>query len=172
VVNVDKLIEQYYAENFDKMCKRLVGRVGSMYTAEDCVQEAFSRALKYKRGYDPKKFPLPGWIGTILNNVVRDAKRDLALRGITVPAIDCDNEEVCLQYEQDFTTSQVRSLVQEMMGKQPEDRREILSLYYIKDFKLFEIAQITGLCREFIRKAVLKFQQEVVATYGEGECML
>ena len=49
---------------------RIVESFGEYFYAEDIVQEAYERAIRYRRSYNGAEFDK--WLNTILNNCLRD----------------------------------------------------------------------------------------------------
>ena len=62
-------IESYYRQEYDKLVIRVRGKVGIDW-AEDVVQEAFYRALRYQRAFDPARHEMGAWMSRILGNCV------------------------------------------------------------------------------------------------------
>ena len=62
-------IELYYRQEYDKLVIRVRGKVGVDW-AEDVVQEAFYRALRYERSFDPARHEMGAWLSRILGNCV------------------------------------------------------------------------------------------------------
>jgi len=66
-----KVIEDYYRKNFKRLVNISRGRAGSYHNAEDVVQEAFTRALKYHKSYNPAMTAFDAWFSRILDNSLR-----------------------------------------------------------------------------------------------------
>ena len=69
-----KQIENHYKENYGRILKRMTFRAGGIHQAEDIVQEAYCRALKYYSELKVEEFDR--WFSMILNNAYNDYKRD------------------------------------------------------------------------------------------------
>lgn len=75
-------IQVFYAANFDKLVKRANSRCGNFHDAEDIVQTAFERSLKYVRACNGD---IDKWFSGILNNAIRDHQNMIKLGPVTKP---------------------------------------------------------------------------------------
>jgi RNA polymerase sigma factor (sigma-70 family) len=66
-------LEDHYIKNCQKLIKRLSYKAGTVWAAEDCVHEAYARAIRYIESCDNDK-DFNKWFTTILNNVLIDYK--------------------------------------------------------------------------------------------------
>ena len=70
------MIEQFYKENYNILVKRIQARRMQECDAEDVVQEAFVRALKYADSFNPDFHEIGAWFNTILNNSFKEYRHD------------------------------------------------------------------------------------------------
>lgn len=68
------IITQHYKDNYRRLIKRMTFRAGTEWDAEDVVQEAYARALRYQDSFDGTNFDR--WFNTILNNALREHKNN------------------------------------------------------------------------------------------------
>ena len=70
----NSLITKHYIENYKRLVKRSMWRVPnkSLALAEECVQEAYARALKYYSTFNPKQDLFNNWFEGILRNAIND----------------------------------------------------------------------------------------------------
>jgi RNA polymerase sigma-70 factor (ECF subfamily) len=146
-----EFIEEYYRENYDTLVSKVAGRVGGRGNAEDVVQEAFTRALKYKRAYR-KGMSVGAWFSTILNNATRDFKREERNRGMSVEV----KEHTLGSYElpDGITLSDYTK------GKSAIHKR-ILSLFFVDEFKPLEIASMLDIKPGQVYMTIHRFKKEV-----------
>ena len=132
-------LENFYRANRDMLVKRVSRSAGGDYNAEDVVQEAFFLAVKYWEGFDPERRELGAWFNTILNNACKRFKRDERLLGM---AVEFDEE-----YVEPFTPSETErdtiALVKDYIGKHGGVQRDVLELYFLREYKPSEIALVT-----------------------------
>jgi len=71
----DRDFEQLYEDHAQPLYGFLVYRTGDRALAEDLLGEAFERALRSRRRYDPGKASAKTWLYTIALNCLRDQRR-------------------------------------------------------------------------------------------------
>lgn len=158
-----KQIEQHYAKHFDRLVKVYSNRAGGIWHAEDVVQEAFSRALKYQNSFDPDKQAFGGWFNGILNNSLREYKAKERLLGMSVEYTeDMDDLTPLMEWEDDLINA-----VKADMARKPEQVRQALWLYFFRQYKPREIAQVVEMSNTYIRTSVKEFKQEMRKKYGD-----
>ena len=106
--------------------------LGSESDTEDAVQEAFIRYLqKAPQFNDPDHEK--AWLITVATNQCRDILRFRKRH----PQIDSE-------YLQELTTSSSDSGILEALMTLPEKFRIVLTLYYVEEYRVGEIARIIG----------------------------
>jgi len=153
----NEILVKLYTENYKKYCKAVNRRAGGEYNAEDVVQEAFCRALKYWPTYNPEKRPLEAWFVTILNNALRDFKREELAYGT------CDefNEEEYDGQEMSQTDAKMVEQVQKLINQKDDGQREILELHFSFGYKPSEIVEILDVVNGTVRQTIWRFKEEV-----------
>ena len=158
-----KKIEQHHRESFDRLVIVYSHRAGGKWAAEDVVQEAFSRALKYRNSFDETKQEFGGWFNGILNNSLREYKHKERLLGMSVEYTEEMDELTPLLEWEDNLISAVKK---DIDGKS-EQVRQALWLYLFRRYKPREIAQVVEMSNTHIRTTVKEFKQEMRAKYGD-----
>src|SRR3546814_8875926 len=106
---MNKVIDAYYRENYDSLVKRLSYRLGTRENAEDTVQEAFTRAVKY---YESCSVDFDRWFKVLLANAVKDAQGDIRTAGLTKSIDDATDElEPIIPNRSEEHTSELQSLM-------------------------------------------------------------
>lgn len=155
-MNYTESLGEYYEKSYDTLVKRVSGKAGGPYNAEDVVQEAFSRALKYKGTFD-KDRPMDNWFSRILQNSLKDFLQEQRNYGMNMVSEEVDapspispeNGELC---------SHVREHIKKFI---PENEKEILTLYYLKGYSLQDVARITDEKYRRVNYVVYKFDEEL-----------
>lgn len=154
---VYKLIEDHYRKNFNTLIKKVRNAVGGHHNAEDTVQEAYTRALKYWQ-----TFVLTGsfepWFHTILNNCIKVTQKDNILNGLvqedTETAVlesnDCDADSVVLINE-----------IGDYLAKYPKQQQDIIIMVLVFGMTSKEVAEVTMYQSEAIRQMVNRFKKEI-----------
>ena len=150
-----QVFENFYEKNFEALVKGVSFGFDTPHDAEDAVQEAFCRALRYIETYDMSAGNFEGWFRRILQNTVRDIKRDNMLKGMsTDPSDDLEDHDSL-----DVCTDDVE--IAQVIKDSRHPARDILTLYFYKDFKPWEIAQALGMKMKTVRQALWRFKRKV-----------
>tara|TARA_R110000823_G_C15952958_1_gene502524 strand:+ start:10593 stop:11081 length:489 start_codon:yes stop_codon:yes gene_type:complete len=157
-------IEQFYKDNYDMLVKRFNRRAGGVENAEDVVQEAFCRALKYKDSFNPERQEIGAWFNTILNNALVSHQREQMLKGVTVPYEEHEHEEV---YECSNEKRHLISDVLERMYAKSSKSRNILYLYFIQGYKMHEIARVVDDKYKSVQMLIRRFKADMIKEFGE-----
>lgn len=150
-------LTKFYLKNQRELHKRVANRAGGAYNAEDVVQEAFARALKYWDTYDPNNKELGAWFNTILNNTLKDFKREELMYGMCIEF----DENLYKGTELSLTNHHMVAKVKGLIEAKCPHTRGILELYYLKGYKPQDIEQILDVSNKSIRMAVWRFKDEV-----------
>lgn len=151
------ILEHHYKAHRRRLVKIVMRRVGRCpYLAEEAVQEAYTRALKYIHCYDPEK-TLDNWFHTILNNAVRDLMKVERQRGLGLDNAD----EVADPIDTD-TRVYARSIIDSIFLVKNNLHKEVLELYIIKGLGYKDIVQVTEAHSEaMVRKVVSRFKESL-----------
>ncbi|MDB4302043.1 sigma-70 family RNA polymerase sigma factor [bacterium] len=160
--NGKKILEAYYKDNFSTLVIKQSRRAGSPENAEDVVQEAFAKALKHIDKYDPNK-PFEGWFVTILNNSLRDFKRDERNYGMGL-----EFDEDLHELEPCYEGNELSNIVAHEIKQKQRPTRDILHLYFVREYKPSEICDVLSIPNKTIRMAVLRFKAMLIGKYGEA----
>lgn len=137
--------ERLFTEEAAPLLAFLTYRVGDPALAEDVLADAFERALRARRRFDPRRGTQKAWLYTIALNLVRDQgrrrgaeKRALegaAAREVARPAIDT------------LDRVETRDRLARAMEVLSDEEREVVALRFAADLEVGEIARVTGVRR-------------------------
>jgi RNA polymerase sigma factor (sigma-70 family) len=150
-------IEAFYKENFNRLIKRVGHRAGTHWAAEDVVQEAFVRALKYWDTYDPANKEIGAWFNTILNNALRDYTRDERRYGMCEEFEDEKHNDLALSPEALGAAAKIRELI----AAKGQPTKSILTMYYLQGYKPKEIVEVLDVEVKTVRQYVWRFRDEL-----------
>jgi RNA polymerase sigma-70 factor, ECF subfamily len=130
--------ERLYEQHAQPLFGFLVYRTGDRALAEDLVADAFERALRARRRFDPRKASEKTWLYAIALNCLRDharrsAAHERAIERALVPAGDDSHPLERVEHRDDL----VRAL--ETLS---EEEREAIALRYGADLTVPEIAKL------------------------------
>lgn len=154
-------LESFYKETFDRYVKRMRNRAGTKEAAEDVVQEAFLRAVKYFDSYNPTQ-PLENWFYRILNNSLKDFKNKE--KGHSTDQFDEEDVDGtnCRMMSQDLWKQ-----VQLEISQYDDEYYEILSLYFEHQYNPRDICKIVDMKYKTVETFVQRFKTMIKEKYGE-----
>ena len=156
-------LELYYQEERKHLVNKVKRRAGGEVNAEDVVQEAFTRGLKYANSFDETRRPFEAWFNTILNNSLRDFQRQERLYGMN---ISLDEEKI-----DGVDMKEIRGVIKrdlyKLINRQPEPKSTILRLHFRKGYKTREITEVVDAPLGTVFSTIRRFKQEVENLYAE-----
>jgi RNA polymerase sigma-70 factor (ECF subfamily) len=139
VVSAATDFEGVFRDAFEPMVRALTVASGSRSVAEDCVQEAFSRAFTRWRRIRRYDDPV-GWIRHVAVNVMRDHHRREHRKRRAVTRLAARPDEVVAAPEPTSTSG-----LSEMVAALPEQQRIAASLFYVEQLSVRETADAMDL---------------------------
>jgi RNA polymerase sigma factor (sigma-70 family) len=106
--------------------------------AAECVQEAFVKAWRASKSFDPRRELRP-WLATITRRVAVDIYRREA-RTRSEPRADVDDTVVPIAFERTWEAFEVRAALDQL----PDDEREVVRLAHFEGLTHSEIAEKLG----------------------------
>jgi RNA polymerase sigma factor (sigma-70 family) len=103
--------------------------------AAECVQEAFVKAWRASKSFDPRRELRP-WLATITRRVAVDIYRREA-RTRSEPRADVDDTVVPIAFERTWEAFEVRAALDQL----PDDEREVVRLAHFEGLTHSEIAE-------------------------------
>ena len=160
---MDKQIEQFYKDNYNALVKRLTRRAGGVENAEDVIQEAFVRALKYSDSFNPERQELGAWFNSIMNNALVVHQRTERLGGATIPYEEEDHEPVeeCMSERKRF----ISQIIDRVEAKD-ERHRSILHLHFICEYRIKEVQEVVGGGYGSVQKVIQRFKLDMLEEFG------
>lgn len=153
-----QLIEDHYLKNRQKLLKRLSFRAGGFHQAEDIIQEAYYRAMKYYGSCRDGEFDQ--WFSMIVQNCFNDYMREES--GLSYLEEEDEQEgSVDCSITGDQTIKEVYALIK----AKDEAPRLILSLHVKHDYSAIDISKITPYTYAMVHKTISRFRQEVRKMY-------
>lgn len=155
----DKLITEHYLLHYERLVKRTIWRVPnkSKAIAEECVQEAYARALKYFSTFDERKDLFERWFEGILRNAIHDCRDIEKDRGVSKELSDEDGVELVPYRKERLTAIAV------IRGMKEDNNRLVLSMFLLYGFKTKDIAEYTGMTHTNVRQIIYKYRNNVIA---------
>jgi len=163
-----ELVEDHYRENYGRLVKRMKFRASTEWDAEDIVQSAYERAIKYIRTFNAEregdiKKAFNFWFLPLLNNTMRDFKN--TEKGFSHSDID---EELIEQESTDCPAvpTQIRKEISELIKTKSEVQIEVLTYWFEHELKDKEISEITTIPYRTIQSIIRRFKEELKILYA------
>jgi RNA polymerase sigma-70 factor (ECF subfamily) len=135
-------LTQLYEENFDRIYRYIVIKIGDRTEAEDMTQQVFLHALKAIRSYKQKGTPFASWLYRIAHNQVVDYLRKKSKRptvpldeSLPIPAVGGDPKHIV---EQKITIEEIITATKTLTDAQ----REVISLRFASELSIAEVAGV------------------------------
>lgn len=154
-----QLIEEHYLKQRRVLVKRMSFRCGDY--AEDVVQEAYARAIKYFSSYKPE-YSFDNWFGRILNNCLKEHKN--AEKGYT--ALTFEEEEVDGVPCNRFAESVVKE-INELIDTKSVVSMDVLRYHFQQGYSAKEVSEISEYSYANCHKIINRFRQELRELYGK-----
>ena len=140
----DVLVRRYLARAY-AIAHRVVGNRDD---AEDVVQDAFIRALRYIRGFDDRQ-PFSPWLGRLVMNTALDARARRAREATEPERLDTASPGVSPHLA--LERQEVRDRFAVALASLPERQRLILARFEVDGLTTGEIAEELGIAPETVR---------------------
>lgn len=158
-------LERFYQDNFDSYVKRITRKAGSPENAEDIVQEAFYRALKYGDTFDPRINKMETWFNSIVKRAMYDFKRVEMRQGMAIEREGVVEEAIDLNGFDQKLAEDIERLIEHKQTK----HRNILYLYFVRNYPPRDIVQIVDENIGNVKQILNRFKIEIGERYGAGQ---
>jgi RNA polymerase sigma factor (sigma-70 family) len=127
--------------------------------AEDVVQTAYERAIRYKEATNARIFD--AWFSTVLNNCLRDAQNEEKGYSYQEEGEETTEDVSCPHYP-----TRIMKEIFELIDTKSVIQQEVLGLYFKKQYTNIDISDTTAHSRGNIRQIISRFRQELKELYG------
>jgi RNA polymerase sigma-70 factor (ECF subfamily) len=135
-------LTQLYEENFDRIYRYIVFKIGDRTEAEDMTQQVFLNAIQSISSYNWKGMPFSSWLYRIAHNQIVDHLRKKSKR-ITVPLDD----SMPVQADDPRHTAEQKIEIEEIVVAAKgltASQREVISLRFGGELSIAEVAKAMG----------------------------
>lgn len=147
------ILEEHYKKNYGTLVKKYTRAAGSVWDAEDVVQTAYERALRYFVVGNVDNFD--AWFGNIVRNSLIDKINEG--RGIILEELDEHDHEAVST----LTPIQLRHTIVKLIETENEDHRPILDLHFLKGYSAKDIYEHNKLSYPNTRKIIQRFRDKL-----------
>jgi RNA polymerase sigma-70 factor (ECF subfamily) len=135
-------LTQLYEENFDRIYRYIVLKIGDRTEAEDMTQQVFLNALKAISSYKWKGMPFSAWLFRIAHNQIVDYLRKKSRRA-TVPldeSLAAGNGNPAQTAERKLEVERLALATKKLTSAQ----QEVISLRFAGELSVAEAARVMG----------------------------
>jgi RNA polymerase sigma-70 factor, ECF subfamily len=135
-------LTQLYEENFDRIYRYIVLKIGDRTEAEDMTQQVFLNAIQSIGSYSWKGMPFSSWLYRIAHNQIVDHLRKKSRR-ITVPL----DESIPAGEDDPRKTAELKIEIEEVTAAAKEltaAQQEVISLRFGGELSIAEVAKTMG----------------------------
>ncbi len=135
-------LTQLYEENFDRIYRYVVLKIGDRMEAEDITQQVFLNAIKSISSFKWKGMPFSAWLYRIAHNQIVDYYRKKTKRA-TAPldeSLPSGNSNPGLVAEQNLDIEKLASATKRLTKAQ----QEVISLRFAGELSIAEAARAMG----------------------------
>lgn len=160
-----ELIEDLYRTVFTKKAKN-ISRLfrGDFSVAEDIVQEAFTRALRFSHLYNPDKGNIETWFNAILINVVKDFRLNQEkVTGLAHELYTLRNTDpACITPTPEYWWY----VSLKFSGVLNEKHKRVVELFFVYGYTSKEIALVEGTSVSNVTTIIKRFRKMVETDTG------
>ena len=139
----EEALAQLYEENFDKIYRYVVLKIGDRTEAEDITQQVFLKALKSISSFKWKGAPFSAWLYRIAHNLIVDYLRKKSKRAM-VPLDEAlagsDSSNPAREVERNLDIEQLALATKRLTKAQ----QEVISLRFASELSIAQVARIMG----------------------------
>lgn len=160
----------YFVEAYQDMAITIAHRIcGNMHDAEDVVQESFVKAFRNLRSFrSDSKFST--WLYRIVYNTAVTHTKTQMWIGSRETVVEEASQLTDNTLEINMEEIERKEIVSEVMQRMPKGDALLLTLYYLEDNPVKEIAKITGLNEPNVKVKLFRarklFKEMVISNYG------
>ncbi|WP_286856187.1 RNA polymerase sigma factor [Proteiniphilum sp. UBA5431] len=160
----------YFVETYQVMAITIAYRIcGNIQDAEDVVQESYVKAFRNLRSFrSDSKFST--WLYRIVYNTSITHTKTQMWIGVREAGIEDASHLADNTLEMNMDEKERKEIVADVMQKMPKGDALLLTLYYMEDNPVKEIAKITGLNEPNVKVKLFRarklFKEMVVSSYG------
>ena len=156
-----------YEDNFARIYRYVVLKIGERTEAEDITQQVFVNAIKAIGSYDYKGTPFSAWLYRIAVNKVKDFRRRQrfsSLFSFSEEGKEQDHPDMGPDSYDHLAGKQFWIRFNEFIGKLPRLQQEVFRLRFLDHLSIAEIALTLGKNESSVKthlyRAIEKFKNE------------
>jgi len=161
------MIEKFYREHRDSYVYRISRKAGGLENAEDIVQEAFCRLLKYQTFFEDKgEEALHPYFSRVLNRALQDFRTEDTRQGMALAEYGMDEEA-----SNELMGYQKRILeeIKEDITSRKQEHKNILYMFFYLGYPPRDIVKALDVNYHMAKNVINRFKHEMREKYGNPE---
>ena len=135
--------------------------LGSLEDAEDCVQEAFLKVIRYKDSFN-NVGSLEGWIKRIVINTAIDSYRRRKTQKVTYDTDLVDRYDYAEEEEKPYMEGIPNQLVVDAIESLSPSYQKVAKMYLLDGYKHHEIAEVLNISLGTSKSNLSKSKKNVI----------
>lgn len=160
-MNKLELLENHYVDNYKVMVKQAERKVGSFFS-EDCVQEAYTRCMRYVDNLPDDKKVLSSYVYKVMRNVIKDYLSD-SISSVGVEEDMLESGELNDEWEAKGVLGEIKKDILSLNSP----RKEIIYCALIQGDKYELISQINKVNVQTVKDTVKYYRKILEEKYGD-----
>lgn len=160
-MNKLQLLEEHFKESRDTMVKQASRKVGEFW-GEDCVQEAYTRCMRYVDNLPEDKKVLNSYVYKVMRNVIKDYLSD-SISSVGVEEDMLESGELNDEWEAKGVLKEIKRDILRL--KSP--RKEIIYCALIQGDRYELISSINKVNVQTVKDMVKYYRKQLEEKYGD-----
>ncbi len=160
-MNKLQLLEEHFKESRDTMVKQASRKVGEFW-GEDCVQEAYTRCMRYVDNLPDDKKVLSSYVYKVMRNVIKDYLSD-SISSVGVEEDMLESGELNDEWEAKGVLGEIKKDILSLNSP----RKEIIYCALIQGDKYELISQINKVNVQTVKDTVKYYRKQLEERYGD-----
>lgn len=154
-------INQYCRDNHRDLCKKAYRWLKDHHHAEDAVQEAYFRAIKYQKTFrEGADFEV--WFTRIFYNSVKSVQAEVRNGGVV---LEVKPQQFLVEVFDDEALKRFNLKEEILSYDGDEDSKEKLTLHFVLGYRAPEVAEFMGVTVVNVYSTVARFKKQMKDKY-------
>jgi DNA-directed RNA polymerase specialized sigma24 family protein len=159
-----RLLQEHYDKNYKLFMKKAQGLLGDFHYGQDCVQEAYEKALLYRNNFDEERGDFNKWFNSIFFNCMKKYSNFIRDKGINMSDELQDVENFPMSLAQKYPKTIMREI---MLFTKNTLLQDTLVSYLLLGYRSDELEYLLGTSPTYVHKNSHLFKVFLMAKYKE-----
>ncbi len=155
----DDEFTRFYEEHLDAVFNYCLFHIGDRQLAEDLTADAFERAWRFRRRYDPEKASFTTWLFALARHRLIDKQRQIGQR--TLVTLDGQPEDRMLLPEETVVREVRFARLRELVRALPDEHQELIALKFGAGLSNRRIAALLNKNESAVGSTIYRIMQKL-----------